>query len=416
MLIAGNKKDFADLYHKLCKSSPDKLKERLLSASLDEWVDFLKKMKINPTKDAAAKRAEYTEIIVGLVKNKKFGIDTYNDWKDAFGSKKVTEPPTPSLVIKIKDIVQKPPFKNLHIIQTSLLKTIISRMDKHGYDRRWPVIIGRGDWTKGKMILLDGHTRVKAAEEVGIAEIPYAIFECESEEEALSYALSSQSVRRNYTDVDVLHLVDFLWERRIQSNDGTYAKANQATQLAEILNVSARRVERARTVILSKNKKILSDIRAGKKKLYEAEKALKKKKDGTRSNQTTPSKRGKEKGEGKENGDKPKDTDEIGIDAGKDEVDDGKDLDVGQGNEPTEDKGPPQKPPKNKIASVWEILQNAWDIYLDWDEIKTYDEGDCTDPSCKFKTHMQILLQNVSSCKSKLKDVIEDLEAEGRIK
>lgn len=432
MLVAGNQKDFADLFHKTCKSSPDKLKEKLLSASLDDWVTFLKKMKINPTKEAAVKRSEYTDKIIGLIRDKKFGLDTYDDWKDVFDMSKKPAP-TPSLMIKIKDISQKSPFKDLHIIHDSTLKSITSRMRVDGYDRRWPVIIGRGDWTNGDMILIDGYTRIKAAKSLGITDVPYAIFECNSEDEALSYAVACQSARRNYTDADVVHLVNFLWERRLRSNEGTFEEPKQAQRLAEILNVSFRKVERARGIITSKNKKLLNEVLDGKRKIYEVEKILKGKKEGTTPSTTTPTKRKGKKDEDvgqdqKVSGDvqeKHDDTihipeEQIGAESDEDAAkDDGIVVGAKEPEAKKPSKSAPSKsstPSKTKVRSVWDMMMDVWNIYLDWDTIKKYTDEKCSDPNCRYETHVQVLLQDVSSCKRSLKHLVEDLEAEGRIK
>jgi ParB family chromosome partitioning protein len=57
---------------------------------------------------------------------------------------------------------------------------------------------------KGKNIVIDGHTRLIAAKNIGMNDIPVALTDFKDEEEALEYAIHNQRDRRNMSDADLL--------------------------------------------------------------------------------------------------------------------------------------------------------------------------------------------------------------------
>lgn len=75
-------------------------------------------------------------------------------------------------------------------------------MRKNGYDDAMPVII----W-KEKDVLIDGHTRLRAAKAAGISSIPAVYASFENEESALDYMHRIQFNRRNITDADPIKLI-----------------------------------------------------------------------------------------------------------------------------------------------------------------------------------------------------------------
>jgi hypothetical protein len=97
-------------------------------------------------------------------------------------------------------------------------------MKDAGYDDLHPVVI----WDE-KDILVDGHTRVLAAEEAGVSPIPCVRRSFESQEAALDYVLGTQGKRRNLADSDILHLVDKLDQLRERGGDRRSEKAGSKT-------------------------------------------------------------------------------------------------------------------------------------------------------------------------------------------
>ena len=135
-------------------------------------------------------------------------------------------------------------------------------------------------WPHGKAkqepVCIDGHTRLNAATNVGIQEVPVWFHEFATEEEAIEKVIKLQSNRRNMTDAEILACVRVLDQRRragrpkkelaqgcanFSDNEaGQDEQENQdscavpstgksAQAIGEMLGISTRKVEQARTVI-----------------------------------------------------------------------------------------------------------------------------------------------------------------------
>lgn len=104
--------------------------------------------------------------------------------------------------LKIDDIIIAEPFKNLFPIKSETLGAIVADMRKRGYDKLCPVIL----W-KEKDILIDGHTRLEAAKEAGIKEIPVFYASFDTEDEVIDYMNHIQFSRRNIDDAELIKLL-----------------------------------------------------------------------------------------------------------------------------------------------------------------------------------------------------------------
>ena len=141
------------------------------------------------------------------------------------------------------------PFKNLFPIRENLLNEIAADMKQNGYDFAHPIII----WAGHKVTVVDGHTRLAAALKIGLTKVPITLKEFESEEEALQYAIKSQSHRRNLTDAELFNCISELDKRKrvgrpekIPSREGI--SGGSAENTAKLLKISRAKVERLRAV------------------------------------------------------------------------------------------------------------------------------------------------------------------------
>ena len=141
------------------------------------------------------------------------------------------------------------PFKNLFPIRENLLDEIAADMKQNGYDFAHPIII----WAGHKVTVVDGHTRLAAALKIGLTKVPITLKEFESEEEALQYAIKSQSHRRNLTDAELFSCISELDKRKrvgrpekIPSREGI--SGGSAENSAKLLKISRAKVERLRAV------------------------------------------------------------------------------------------------------------------------------------------------------------------------
>ena len=139
------------------------------------------------------------------------------------------------------------PFKDLFPIRETTLNEIVEDMKKNGYDYAHPITI----WAGHKVTVVDGHSRLKAALQVGMSKIPIMLRNFADEEEALQYAIHSQSGRRNLTDAELLNcisLIDTKYSRGGSSKASREAFGKSAQKTADILGISKTKVEKLRTV------------------------------------------------------------------------------------------------------------------------------------------------------------------------
>ncbi len=163
------------------------------------------------------------------------------------------------------------PFKNLFPIRENILNEIAADMKQNGYDYAHPVII----WAGHKVTVVDGHTRLAAALKIGLTKIPITLKDFESEEEALKYAIKSQSNRRNLTDSELYTCIHELDKRNPKGgNENTEASheasGKTAQKTADLLGISRAKVERLRTVNDHATDKTKAAIAAGKMTINKA--------------------------------------------------------------------------------------------------------------------------------------------------
>lgn len=143
------------------------------------------------------------------------------------------------------------PFSTLFPIRDQVLEEIAADMKKNGYDYAHPVVL----WAGHKATVVDGHTRLRAALKIGMTKVPVTLKEFADEDEALRYAIKSQSSRRNLSDAELLACIAELDKRH---KTGPASKESLATHVAnsgksaqntaDLLGVNRGKVEKLRTV------------------------------------------------------------------------------------------------------------------------------------------------------------------------
>ncbi len=143
-------------------------------------------------------------------------------------------------------------FKNLFKINEKILKDIEDDMRENGFNKAFPLIIWGGN--DGKLI--DGFTRLQAAKNAGILDVPVVMIYFENEEEALACAIKCQTNRRNLTDGELLTCLQELDKRKKRGenlkkdyHDAPHEATGRGSEkTAELLGISRAKVERARAV------------------------------------------------------------------------------------------------------------------------------------------------------------------------
>jgi hypothetical protein len=169
---------------------------------------------------------------------------------------------------KPQDIGTDPAIEGIFSIHEDILKTIVDSMVQNGYDQSQPVTIWRG-----KGVLVDGHTRVKAAIEAGIHEIPGVEKDFENLEDAQRYTYKRQAERRNLTQSEIFQAAVTLGLK--DSHDGS---GRSSEKLAEDLGVSRSAIVKARTVSEKASEEDINAIKDGTKTINQVYQGVRQKK------------------------------------------------------------------------------------------------------------------------------------------
>ena len=178
-------------------------------------------------------------------------------------------------MIPIAAIKTADPFETLFPIDTQIADAITEDMRKNGYDQSQPIHV----W-KERDVVLDGHTRLMAAQRADFYQVPVYKHSFESEQEAVEYAIHNQRDRRNLTDSELYSYIQALDRigqagRRKElaplganldgpkSKSGAIETGKSAKRTAAAVGTSARKVERARTIQKHANEEMKAALRSG---------------------------------------------------------------------------------------------------------------------------------------------------------
>jgi ParB family chromosome partitioning protein len=152
---------------------------------------------------------------------------------------------------RVSEIQTDPRLFGMFAINPEILASIVTSMRESGYDRSQPLVL----W-KGKSVVVDGHTRLQAAIEAGIPEIPVEEKEFAALEDAKLYAYRRQAERRNLTPAEILAAASELQHK--DSRDGS-GRASEI--LAKTLGVSPSTVKHAQTVAHEAPPEIIDEVK-----------------------------------------------------------------------------------------------------------------------------------------------------------
>jgi hypothetical protein len=161
-----------------------------------------------------------------------------------------------------EEIKTHPTFESLFPIKPDLLEKIEQDMRDGRYDHSQPIILATWEGQE-EPICIDGHTRLKAAINVGIEEVPVYVHEFNTEQEALEKTIKLQRNRRNMTDVEIMACVKALDKKKPRGGDRRSeavrskgqccpienGSSSSAQETGDLLGISERKVRQARTVM-----------------------------------------------------------------------------------------------------------------------------------------------------------------------
>lgn len=151
--------------------------------------------------------------------------------------------------VPISEIRYSKEFQTLLPINPATLEIIKESMKKYGYDESQPIHI----W-KEKGEIIDGFTRLQATKDLGFYDIPvYEHSLGDNIKDVMQYVATLQVARRNLTDAEILIFIEKL---------GIYGLT--AKEISETLDISIKKVERARSVLNNATEEQIEAVKSGK--------------------------------------------------------------------------------------------------------------------------------------------------------
>src|SRR5271157_654150 len=130
-------------------------------------------------------------------------------------------------IMNPKEIETREAFSRLFPIKDDVFGRIQADMKKNGYDESQAISLATWDG-QDKPVCMDGHTRLKVAQDTGIESVPVFIHRFSDENEALTKAIQFQVNRRNLSDGELFKLVRVLDARKPRGGDRRSKKAKSA--------------------------------------------------------------------------------------------------------------------------------------------------------------------------------------------
>ncbi|MDR2052801.1 MAG: hypothetical protein LBP80_05235 [Treponema sp.] len=161
---------------------------------------------------------------------------------------------------RVSEIKTDPLLGGMFAVKAEILAAIVKSMRESGYDKSQPVVL----W-KGKDLVVDGHTRLEAAREAGIGEIPVEEKEFDRIEDAKLYAYRRQAERRNLSPAEILGAAAEL--RNKDTRDGS-GRASEI--LAGELGLSPSTVKHAKAVAGEAPPEIIEEVKKNRMSINKA--------------------------------------------------------------------------------------------------------------------------------------------------
>jgi hypothetical protein len=191
---------------------------------------------------------------------------------------------------RIEEIKTHPTFESLFPINPVVLEKIQQDMVEGRYDLSQPIIMATWEG-QSEPVCIDGHTRLRAAINAGIEQVPAWLHEFDTEQEAVEKAIKLQRNRRNMTDAELLTCMEKLDRKKSRGGDRRSEEAkskvqgctieNERSQSAqitgELLGISERKVKQARTVMDHADEATVDAVKLGDLSINQAYEATQKK-------------------------------------------------------------------------------------------------------------------------------------------
>ena len=192
--------------------------------------------------------------------------------KDKFVESKVVMMP----VDKLK---AEPPFCEVFDIRESDLQQVIEAIRDKGFDTLYPIVV----WDGHDNVIVDGHTRLVAAKQLGYSTVPVVPRVFANEEEALQHTIAAQRVRRALSQAELMKCVAVMREKMAarkteQSVKGlTPVPQGRTTQvIAEAVGSTRGTVDKIERITRNGNPKLIEAVRNDELTINQAHEIVKK--------------------------------------------------------------------------------------------------------------------------------------------
>jgi len=165
--------------------------------------------------------------------------------------------------VSIEKIVVDPEFSKIFRISDVIKDKVRQKIERFGYSNEEPVVL----W-KEYGIIVDGHTRLEAAREAGLKEIPAVEKDFENKDEALLYTLERQSCRRNLSSAEILAAAEALSTAQTLPDDkkkNPNGQGRKAKAIGNRIGVSQSTVYQANAVLNEASEDDIKAIKNGEK-------------------------------------------------------------------------------------------------------------------------------------------------------
>ncbi|MBO4699485.1 ParB N-terminal domain-containing protein [bacterium] len=193
------------------------------------------------------------------------------DTKDKFVESKVVMMP----VDKLK---AEPPFCEVFDIRESDLQQVIEAIRDKGFDTLYPIVV----WDGHDNVIVDGHTRLVAAKQLGYSTVPVVPRVFANEEEALQHTIAAQRVRRALSQAELMKCVAVMREKMAarkteQSVKGlTPVPQGRTTQvIAEAVGSTRGTVDKIERITRNGNPKLIEAVRNDELSINQAHEIVK---------------------------------------------------------------------------------------------------------------------------------------------
>jgi len=154
-------------------------------------------------------------------------------------------------------LVTRPPFDTLFTIDPDVRGEILIDMRARGFDPSKPI----DAWDDGgALVVIDGHTRLGVARELGMAVVPVSAMPYADLMAALTHAIHNQRARRNISKFDLVNAIETVdranrqpigtnqHTRREEGSRDPSSSTSSADETAAIVGTSRATVVRARQI------------------------------------------------------------------------------------------------------------------------------------------------------------------------